>query len=426
MQNHLDPRRERVLLAGCQLSDETNERFSHSMDELKALTDTAYGETVAEVTQKREKIDPALYIGKGKVGEIARLVDELDVDTVIFNDELSPGQSGNLAAKLGTNVIDRTQLILDIFAGRAQSKEGMLQVELAQLKYLLPRLTGKGTALSRLGGGIGTRGPGETKLEQDRRYIRRRIADIERRLEAIVSHRERYRERRKRNQRFQISLVGYTNAGKSTLFNQLTNADSFEEDRLFATLDPLTRKLPLPSGLTVLISDTVGFIQDLPTTLIAAFRSTLEEVREADLILHVIDASNPDFEQHERTVLSLLKELGAAHIPILTVYNKIDRLEQPFIASPETNAVTLSALEKQDISRLEKEIEGMVKEEMAYYHASIPLSEGKLLAKLETGSLIDQKEVDEAGEFVEVKGFIFPDRPLYAELKPFVPGWEGK
>ncbi|HET7616634.1 MAG TPA: GTPase HflX, partial [Bacillales bacterium] len=316
-----------MLLAGCQSENQSDEQFYYSMDELRALTETAAGTVAAETTQKRSRIDPAFYLGKGKVDEIKQKVDELDVETVIFNGELSPSQAVNLARRIGVHVIDRTQLILDIFAGRARSKEGKLQVELAQLKYTLPRLIGKGTALSRLGGGIGTRGPGETKLEQDRRYIRRRISEIERHLRTIVRHRERYRGRRKRNQSFQIALVGYTNAGKSTLFNQLTDAGAFEEDQLFATLDPLTRRFRLPSGLEVLVSDTVGFIQDLPTSLVAAFRSTLEEVKEADLILQVIDASHPDFSQHEQTVLKLLRELEAGHIPLLAVYNKTDRFQ---------------------------------------------------------------------------------------------------
>lgn len=419
MQTDFDLRRERILLAGCQLPHKTNEQFSHSMNELAALTETAEGEVVAKVTQKREQIDAHFYMGKGKVEEISQLIREFDVDTVIFNDELSPGQANNLAAKLEVGVIDRTQLILDIFAARARSKEGKLQVELAQLKYLLPRLTGKGITLSRLGGGIGTRGPGETKLEQDRRYIRRRISDIERQLEIVVHHRERYRERRKRNQSFQISLVGYTNAGKSTLFNQLTDAGTFEENRLFATLDPLTRKLTLPSGLKVLVSDTVGFIQDLPTTLIAAFRSTLEEVKEANLILHIIDASNPDNEQHKETVLSLLRELDAGGIPILTVYNKMDQVDESFIPMPETNAILISAKNEQDVSRLRGEIENTIKEEMTYYEADIPLNDGKLLAKLETDTLIAEQNVNESDESVRVRGYIFPELPLYTELKKY-------
>ncbi|HET7658268.1 MAG TPA: GTPase HflX [Bacillales bacterium] len=412
-------RRERVLLAGCHLPKQSLERFDHSMGELKALTQTAHGETVGVVTQNRERIHPAFYAGRGKIEEMAEIVEELEVETVIFNGELSAGQAGNIASMLGVKVIDRTQLILDIFADRARSKEGKLQVELAQLKYLLPRLSGKGTSLSRLGGGIGTRGPGETKLEQDRRHIRRRITDIEKQLDTIVHHRERYRERRRRNQSFQISLVGYTNAGKSTLFNKLTDAGTFEENLLFATLDPLTRKFQLPSGLEVLASDTVGFIQDLPTTLIAAFRSTLEEIKEANLILHVIDAENPDFEQHEETVLRLLKELGADTIPILTVYNKIDLLEEAFIASQGTRSVSISALKEKDIDLLKQEIENVMKEEMTYYQASIPLAEGKLLSKLGTESFIDQQKIDEESGTVQIKGYISADLPLYAELKPY-------
>ncbi|HET7521828.1 MAG TPA: GTPase HflX [Bacillales bacterium] len=415
----MNVRREHVLLAGCQSADQTDEQFQYSMAELRALTETAHGEIVAEVTQKRDRIEPSTYIGKGKVEEIARMVDELEVETVIFNDELSPGQAHKLTAMLQTHVIDRTQLILHIFAGRARSKEGQLQVELAQLRYLLPRLSGKGTALSRLGGGIGTRGPGETKLEQDRRHIRRRINDIRSQLDAIVHHRERYRERRKRNQRFQIALVGYTNAGKSTLFNKLTDAAAFEEDRLFATLDPLTRKLHLPSGFTALVTDTVGFIQNLPTTLIAAFRSTLEEVKEADLILHIIDASNPNFAQHERTVLSLLRELEADSIPILTVYNKMDRVHRPVIPSPDTNAILISAKEDRDIFRLKYKVEETARKEMAHYDATIPLANGRLLAKLESDSFIEEREILEKEECVRLKGAIPPDLPLYSELRRY-------
>lgn len=419
MQQGVHIRREPVILVGCQLPDETDEQLTYAMDELRALTETARGEVVAEITQKRDRIDAAYYIGKGKVQEISRLVAERKAETVIFNGELSPGQAHNLTGNLEVNVIDRTQLILHIFAGRARSKEGKLQVELAQLRYLLPRLTGKGTVLSRLGGGIGTRGPGETKLEQDRRYIRRRINDIKGQLDTIVQHRERYRGRRKRNRRFQISLVGYTNAGKSTLFNQLTDADSFEENRLFATLDPLTRKLHLPSGFTALVTDTVGFIQHLPTTLIAAFRSTLEEVKEADLILHIIDASHPNFEQHERTVLSLLRELEADAIPMVTVYNKMDQVRRPLIPSPGTDAVHISARHPRDIMRLKQKLEDTVKEEMAYFDATIPLTNGKLLAKLESDSLIQEREILEEEQSVRLRGVISPDVPLYSELQRY-------
>lgn len=237
---------EKAILVGCQTQSLDDSRFEYSMEELASLTETAKGEVLMTVSQKRERIHPALYIGKGKVEELKALVDEVEADLVIFNDELSPSQKRNLASELNARIIDRTQLILDIFAQRARSKEGKLQVELAQLQYLLPRLAGQGTALSRLGAGIGTRGPGETKLESDRRHIRRRIDDIKSQLSVIVQHRDRYRERRKKNKTFQIAIVGYTNAGKSTLFNRLSEADSYEENQLFATLDPMTRKLVLP------------------------------------------------------------------------------------------------------------------------------------------------------------------------------------
>lgn len=236
-------------------------------------------------------------------------MEELEADLLIFNDELSPSQLKSLATAIEVKMIDRTQLILDIFAKRARTREGKLQIELAQLQYALPRLTGQGINLSRQGGGIGARGPGETKLETDRRHIRNRIHEINTQLSTVIRHRSRYRERRKKNGVLQIALVGYTNAGKSTWFNRLTSADSYEEDLLFATLDPMTRKMVLPSGYSVLLSDTVGFIQDLPTTLIAAFRSTLEEVKEADLILHLIDSSNEDYAGHEKQCFGCLRSL---------------------------------------------------------------------------------------------------------------------
>lgn len=419
MQNHIESRRECVLLASCQLPSQSDDQFSYSIMELEALAETAGGKVITKVTQKRDRVDSAVYFGKGKIEEIADAAQEYEIDTVIVNDELSPRQNNLLGERLEVHVIDRTQLILDIFASRAQSREGKLQVELAQLKYLLPMLTGKGTSLSRLGAGIGTRGPGETKLEQDRRHIRRRIADLQGQMDAIVSHRERYRERRKRNRRFQISLVGYTNAGKSTLLNQLTDADTLEENQLFATLDPLTRKLRLPSGVGVLLTDTVGFIQELPTSLIAAFRSTLEEVKEADLILHIVDASHLDFMQHENTVLSLLTELGADKIPVITVYNKMDRLRQTFIPSPGTDSIQISAMNPKDISRLRHKIETAVKEEMVYYDISVPPDDGKLLAQLQEDSLVYEENMNEDKQSMHVKGYVFSDRPLYEKIKQY-------
>ncbi len=411
--------REQAILVGCQLAGVDDERFRYSMEELASLVATANGEVVAEVTQKREAPHPATYIGKGKTEELAAIVKQLEPDVVIFNSELSPSQARNLTNMLGeVKVIDRTQLILDIFAQRARSKEGKLQVELAQLEYMLPRLSGQGEALSRLGGGIGTRGPGETKLETDRRHIRRRIDDIKGELRRVAEHRERYRERRQKNRAFQVALVGYTNAGKSTIFNRLTAADSFEENLLFATLDPLTRKCVLPCGYTVLLTDTVGFIQDLPTTLVAAFRSTLEEVKEADLLLHVVDSSHPDYAEHERTVSRLLAELGASSIPAVTVYNKSDRQTLEFLPTT-TDAIVMSALSAADVDRLRRFIEEAVKRQMVHYDVSIPSGEGKLLAQLKSDTILHEWHYNEQRGTYDCQGYVLPAHPLYGELQSF-------
>ncbi len=408
--------KERALLVGCQLPHIDDERFLYSMDELASLTNTAKGEVMMSLSQKRNKVHSATYIGKGKIEEISALEKELEIDLIIFNDELSPSQTRNLSEKFEARVIDRTQLILDIFASRAKSKEGKLQVELAQYEYLLPRLAGQGLALSRLGGGIGTRGPGETKLEADRRHIRRRIDEIKGQLKTIVEHRNRYRERRKKNQTFQISLVGYTNAGKSTIFNRLTEAGSFEENLLFATLDPMTRKFLLPCGLTTLLTDTVGFIEDLPTALIAAFRSTLEEVKEADLILHVVDCSNPDYFNHEKTVYRILEDLEVKDIPILTVYNKKDLVTTQFV--PSTNEmVFISAYDQEDLNILQEKIETKIINQMEFYHLFIPGSEGRLLAQLKSETVLLDQQFNEQKELYECKGYINPSLALYQQTK---------
>lgn len=410
--------KEHALLVGCQLPYIDEERFLYSMDELASLTKTAHGEVLMSLSQKRNKIHSSTYIGKGKVEEIALLERELDIDVIIFNDELSPSQLRNLSENFEARVIDRTQLILDIFAQRAKSREGKLQVELAQYEYLLPRLGGQGLALSRLGGGIGTRGPGETKLETDRRHIRRRINEIKIQLQTIVEHRNRYRERRKKNQTFQVSLVGYTNAGKSTLFNKLTEAGSFEENSLFATLDPMTRKFVLPCGLTTLLTDTVGFIEDLPTALIAAFRSTLEEVKEANLILHVVDSSNSDYFNHEKTVYSILEELDIKDIPILTIYNKKDLVSTQFVPS-SNDMVFISAYEKEDIKGLLKKIETKVIEQMEFYHLYIPGQEGRILVQLKSETILLEQHFNEQKEMYECKGYINPNLPLFQKTKEF-------
>ncbi|PFQ69253.1 GTPase HflX, partial [Bacillus thuringiensis] len=306
------------------------------------------------------------------------------------------------------------------FAQRAKSREGKLQVELAQLQYTMPRLMGQGLSLSRLGGGIGTRGPGETKLETDRRHIRSRIDEIKKQLAVVVEHRKRYRERRKDNKVFQVSLIGYTNAGKSTLFNRLTEANTFEENLLFATLDPTTRKMPLPSGYTVLLTDTVGFIQDLPTSLIAAFRSTLEEAGEADVILHVVDSADPNYIGHERTVKRLLSELEINHIPIITLYNKKDELHQNFIPFPKSDFLMTSAFEESDLLRIKEAIEMKMKKEMDRYRVEIPPSEGKLLTLLKTETLLAKMEFLEDKFVYDCAGYIFTHSSLNVQLKRFL------
>lgn len=279
---------------------------------------------------------------------------------------------------------------------------------------------GQGLSLSRLGGGIGTRGPGETKLETDRRHIRSRIDEIKKQLAVVVEHRKRYRERRKDNKVFQISLIGYTNAGKSTLFNRLTEANTFEENLLFATLDPTTRKMPLPSGYTVLLTDTVGFIQDLPTSLIAAFRSTLEEAGEADVILHVVDSADPNYIGHEKTVKRLLSELEINHIPIITLYNKKDELHQNFIPFPKSDFLMTSAFEESDLLRIKEAIEMKMKKEMDRYRVEIPPSEGKLLTLLKTETLLAKMEFLEDKFVYDCAGYIFTHSSLNVQLKRFL------
>lgn len=328
-----------------------------SLEELKRLAETAGAKVAFETTQKRDKPDSKFFIGEGKVEELKALIASKDANLLILDHELNPSQERNLEDTLGIKVIDRTELILDIFAQHAHSREGSLQVELAQSQFLLTRLTGHGVLMSRLGGGIGTRGPGETKLEYDRRRIRERISILRREIEKVRKERAIKREKRRSSHLPVAAIVGYTNSGKSTLLNALAKANVLVEDKLFATLDPTTRRLYLPSGQVILVTDTVGFIQKLPTQLVAAFRATLEEVTEADFLLHIVDISHPYFEDQIKAVYRVLEELNCITKPMITIFNKIDRLKKKVsqkLLKKYQPAVAISALHKTGIEKLLK------------------------------------------------------------------------
>ena len=349
------PGSERAALVGLVTGSARRIDADQSLDELAGLAEAAGASVVLRVLQERPKPDPATFIGSGKVASVAAACNEADVDVVIFDNELSPAQLRQLEERLERKVIDRTQLILDIFARRARTREGKWQVELAQLKYLLPRLVGSGVALSRLGGGIGTRGPGETKLETDRRRIRVRIQSIQREIDQVRQRRSHLRERRQKQSVPTVALVGYTNAGKTTLFNRLTHETAEASDALFVTLDPLVRQVRLPDRRGLLISDTVGFIDRLPHALVAAFRATLEEVAEADLVLHVIDAGTPERDRHVAAVRRVLEEVGAIDVPVLDVYNKVDLLiadEQRRLQAADPAAALISARSGRGVEEL--------------------------------------------------------------------------
>lgn len=341
-----------VIIVGIQYARQSDEHFKMQMEELAALVETAGGHVLTEITQKRDKTDSRTLVGKGKIEELKNLIVSMEADLVVFYDQLSPSQNRNIQGEIETMVIDRVQLILDIFSLRAKSKEGKLQVALAQNEYLLPRLAGQGKYLSRLGGGIGTRGPGETQLEEDRRVLRNEIQKIKNELKEVEVHRERTRAKRQNSSLFQIGLVGYTNAGKSTILNGLTQADTYEEDQLFATLTPLTRTFELENQFQMSLTDTVGFIQDLPPVVIDAFHSTLEESRNVDLLLIVVDASSPNSAEQQDVVTKLLAELEMHHIPHLFVYNKMDRMQSDTAMMFKKPHVKISARSKADLSKL--------------------------------------------------------------------------
>ena len=390
--------RERAILVGLVAS--RRERFDaeDSLDELEELARTAGAVSVHREVQHRRP-DPTYLIGKGKAESLAALVAELDADLVIFDMDLTAAQVRNLDRLLDVKVIDRTELILDIFAQHAESREGKIQIELAQLNYLLPRLVGKGIEMSQLGGGIGTRGPGEKQLEYDRRRIRERIARLSRDLVAVRRSRTQQRKKRKRDVAALISIVGYTNAGKSSLLNALASAEAHVEEALFATLDPRTRKVTLPNGLEVVLTDTVGFIKKLPHTLVAAFRATLEEVVEADMLLLVADASHPLMSEHIRTVKEVLAELGAAEKPMITVYNKRDKIEnKEFVERLEQRdggSVVVSAKYDADFQKLFELIMEKLKPLREEMVLRIPQEESRLLAEIhEHGEVLEEEYRD--------------------------------
>lgn len=391
---------ERVILVGVSTSEQDD--TYQSLEELEELADTAGAETVGMVIQNREQVHPGTYIGKGKIEEIKDLLWESEATGIICDDELSPVQMKNLQDELDTKVMDRTLVILDIFAARASTSEGKIQVELAQLKYRQSRLTGFGRAMSRLGGGIGTRGPGEKKLEVDRRLIKGRIAQLNRELRDVRRHREVTRGKRSKNPVPVAAIVGYTNAGKSTLLNTLTGADILAEDKLFATLDPTSRGLKLPGGQEVILTDTVGFIRKLPHHLIEAFRSTLEEARYADVILHVADAASPQMDEQICIVYETLMSLGVTDKPVITVFNKQDKIEEEKIIRDlhADYTVKLSAKTGDGIPELLKTIEAVLREQKIYIENLYPYQEAGKIQMIRKHGELKEEDYREDGIFV--------------------------
>ena len=397
-----EKKQERVLIVGVELQGMEN--FDMSMEELASLAKTAGAEVVGIYTQKREKYDSKTFVGSGKLEEIAKMVDADEVSTVVVNNRLTPRQNVNLEEILGVKVIDRMQLILDIFAMRARSHEGKLQVHLAQLKYLLPRLVGQGIMLSRQTGGIGSRGPGESQLELNRRSVRNQITDIERQLKVVEKNREVVREKRLESPIFKIGLIGYTNAGKSTIMNALTSKTQYEADELFATLDATTKSIHLTGNLQVTLTDTVGFIQDLPTELVTSFKSTLEESKNVDLLVHVIDASDPNHEEHEKTVLQIMKDLEMLEIPRLTLYNKADKVAD--FTPTQTPYRLVSAKDPDSRTKLQEILLEKMQELFHPFTIQVPFDQAYRIHELETIAILAERSYEETGEVIT--GYIAP------------------
>ena len=397
-----EKKQERVLIVGVELQGMEN--FDMSMEELASLAKTAGAEVVGVYTQKREKYDSKTFVGSGKLEEIAQMVDADEVSTVVVNNRLTPRQNVNLEEILGVKVIDRMQLILDIFAMRARSHEGKLQVHLAQLKYLLPRLVGQGIMLSRQAGGIGSRGPGESQLELNRRSVRNQITDIECQLKVVEKNREVVREKRLESSVFKIGLIGYTNAGKSTIMNALTSKTQYEADELFATLDATTKSIHLTGNLQVTLTDTVGFIQDLPTELVTSFKSTLEESKNVDLLVHVIDASDPNHEEHEKTVLQIMRDLEMLDIPRLTLYNKADKVED--FTPTQTPYRLVSAKDPDSRTKLQDILLEKMQELFQPFTIQVPFEQAYRIHELETMAILTERSYEETGEVLT--GYIAP------------------
>lgn len=400
----LEDFKERVILVG--VSEQDGDDAEDSLAELAELVKTAGASVAGTLIQKRELIHPGTYVGTGKVAEIAELLEHTGATGIVCDDELSPAQLKNLETMLNTKVMDRTLIILDIFAARATTSEGKIQVELAQLKYRLSRLTGLGRSMSRLGGGIGTRGPGEKKLEIDRRLINDRIAQLNRELKEVVKHREIARAKRERNAVPVVAIVGYTNAGKSTLLNHLTDAEVLEEDKLFATLDPTTRMLELEGHQQVLLTDTVGFIRKLPHHLIEAFKSTLEEAKYADMILHVVDASNPQMDEHMQVVYDTLRQLGVSDKKMITLFNKQDLCtdKEQLRDFQADHVLQISAKNGQGLEELKELLADVLREGQIYIERLVPYDQAGSIARIRKYGQVVQEEF--LAEGISVKAYV--------------------